>query len=198
MQRRLYPLNARFEALDRALKSRYRRLNPYRMCREYLQQKGESQVHAYGETPLTLLEAIVKRFYIGPQDFIVEMGAGRGRGALFLASYVGARVRAIEQHPTFCHTLREMEAEGLEVVQGDMFRPDLSGATVIYLYGTMLLDSQIKKLIAEFKKMAQSIKIITVSYPLKEYSSDFAIADQFEGKFPWGEASIYLNRRSSE
>lgn len=194
----LYPQNPRFEGHDRALKRRFRHLNPYSLCRKYLQQKGESNVHAYGETPLTLLEAIVKRFYIKKEDTVVEMGAGRGRGALFFSSYVGARVKAIEQHPLFCQILQEMQIDGLEVVEGDMLEMDLAGASVIYLYGTMLQDSQIKALISEFKKMSQTLKIITVSYPLRQYDSDFEIVDQFEGEFPWGVTTIFLNRRSSE
>jgi hypothetical protein len=198
VRRSLYPQSSHFEKYDRELKRRFRFLNPYTLCRRYLQKKGEANVHAYGETPLTLLEAIVKRFYIGKEETLVEMGAGRGRGALFLASAMGLHVKALEQHPLFCQILREMKVEGLEVVEGDMMEADLSEATSIYLYGTMLTDSEIQALIAEFKKMSPAVKIITVSYPLRQYDSTFEIVDQFEGEFPWGKTTVFFNRRSSE
>jgi len=198
VRRSLYPQSSLFEKYDRELKRRFRFLNPYTLCRRYLQKKGEINIHAYGETPLTLLETIVKRFYIGKEETLVEMGAGRGRGALFLATSMGLHVKALEQHPLFCQILREMSVEGLEVVEGDMMEADLSGATSIYLYGTMLTDSEIHALIAEFKKMSPAVKIITVSYPLKQYDSAFEIVDQFEGEFPWGKTTVFFNRRSSE
>ena len=123
------------------------------MCRKYLQERGEKEIHTYGETPLTLLERIVKQFYISKEDLVVEMGSGRGRGALYLATHVGARVRAVDHHPIFCQKLKSMQVEGLEVVEGDFLKADLQGASVIYLYGTMLFDEEIQELIARFKKI---------------------------------------------
>lgn len=191
VRQKLYPLSFPFETADRALKQRYRFLNPYQMCRKFLQKQGEQQIHAYGETPLTVMQEMAFRFAIGPEDLVYDLGAGRGRAALFLALAVGANVRAIEQQPTFCEIARGMQIPRLDMRCEDFFSADLSNATVIYLYGTMLSAGQIRSLIQNFK----TAKIITVSYPLSDYGQDFEVIDKFEGKFPWGKTTIYLNRR---
>ena len=44
-----------FGALDRKLREAYKGANPYHLCRDDLKAAGESEIHAYGETPLRTL-----------------------------------------------------------------------------------------------------------------------------------------------
>ncbi len=191
MARRFYS-NQRYRELDQSLRKAYAWKNPYRICKEYLREAKAEEIHAYGETPITTMARIAKECAIGVRDLVVELGAGRGRAALFLAEYVGCAVKAYEQVPEFAHRLRNLKIERVEVVQGDFFQEKSFEADVIYLYGTMLSDREISHLA---QHLPRSAKIITVSYSLEDYSGDYRVIKSFPGRFPWGETQVYLNER---
>ncbi|HEY5234992.1 MAG TPA: class I SAM-dependent methyltransferase, partial [Rhabdochlamydiaceae bacterium] len=77
----------------------------------------------------------------------------------------------------------------------DMQKVNFTGATAIYLYGTCLDDEVIKALVRRFEKLPPSVQIITVSYPLSDYSPQFQVRKQFTVNFPWGEGDVYVNSR---
>lgn len=192
VEKRFYS-HATFAAHDRHLRALYKGTSPYRISKEYLQARGGAQIHTYGETPLTTLHHIVQECGITSQDRCLEMGAGRGRAALFLAEYVGCQVKAYEQIPTFVETFnREIHSGRLEMIQGDFFAADFSFATVIFLYGTLLSQKEIELLAAS---IPPKTKVISVSYSLAEYEKTFVVKKGFTGYFPWGETNIYWSEK---
>ena len=191
VKRRFYATEP-FKKLDQALLSAYQGQNPYLISKSYLLERGASNIHAYGETPLTTVDKIVQECGITSEDTVIEMGAGRGRAALFLAAYVGCKVIAYEQIPCFVEQM--ISVDRLEMRVENMFAADFSKATVIFLYGTMLSDEEIKNLCEKFP---QRVKILTVSYPLSDYSDEYRIEKTFSGRFPWGKTEVYWNERIS-
>lgn len=189
---RLYYSNECFRNSDQALLSAYAGISPYQISKEFLIKLQAPEIFAYGETPLTTTSKIVSECAITSADVVIEMGAGRGRASLFLAEYVGCRVIAYEQIPAFIQKIPP--SSNLKTLTQDMFSADFSEATVIYLYGTLLTDSEIQKLTLAFPK---NVKIITVSYPLSDYSQKYVTRKSFRGKFPWGKTEIYWNERIS-
>lgn len=184
--------NAHFQKCDQALLSFYREISPYQISKEFLIKAKAPEIFAYGETPLTTTSKIVHECEITPADRVIEMGAGRGRASLFLAEYVGCQVIAYEQILAFVKNIPP--SSNLQILAQDMFSADFSKATAIYLYGTLLDESEIQKLIEVFPK---NVKIITVSYPLSDYSQKYVTRKSFQGKFPWGKTEIYWNERTS-
>ncbi len=189
---------ASFALTDRAFKKAYRGLNPYRICRQFLESKGVADPHAYGETPLTTLEHIVKSFGIHAGHRILELGSGRGRGSLFLNTYLGCQVTAVEWVPSFNvignKLSRTLGLNGITFTQQDMMDMSMDHFDYIYLFGTCLSDASIDSLIKKFIQLSQT-KIITVSFSLEEYSNQFTVEKTIQGRFPWGKTEIYLNRR---
>lgn len=183
--------HSRFKEKDRALLAAYKGISPYEISREFLKSRGASNVHAYGETPLYTMEKMALMAEITSKDTVVELGAGRGRAALFLAEYFGCKVIAYEWIPIFCKKM--VSSKNLQMVPRSMFEGDFSSATVIYLYGTMLEDEEIKQLVSRFPKRA---KILTVSYPLNEYSPLYRTKKAETVRFPWGKTKAYVNERS--
>lgn len=190
VKRQFYPCSS-FRKADHALMKAYKGMNPYMISKGYLQEVGASNLYQYGETPLTTMHQIVKECGLGERDTVIEMGAGRGRAALFLAEYVGCKVIAYEQIPLFVEKM--VPSKNLTMLAKDMMDANLSLATAIFLYGTMLEDEAIGPLIERFPK---GVKVITVSYPLSDYRSCFETKKQFSGRFPWGETEVYLNERT--
>ncbi|MBS0652697.1 MAG: class I SAM-dependent methyltransferase [Verrucomicrobia bacterium] len=191
--------NAKFRSRDLALKKAYRFNNPYRMNKVFLRRMGCQEVDTYGETPLTTLYAIAKECGITSQDHFVDLGCGRGRGTFFLNDYFGCTATGVEWNPQFVAKAEKVAAadpyNAPAFICADMLSADLSKASVIYLFGTCLPDPIIEKLIASFASLPRSTKIITVSFPLSDYSEAFQEVKEFTGSFPWGEGSIFLNQK---
>lgn len=197
---RYYP-NLTFMKVDLALLGHYCLKSPFKISKQFLQKRGEKDVYAYGETPLTTFEYIVKQCGITKADTLFELGSGRGRTCFWLNCFVGSKAVGIEFIPEFVDKANRVKKQfGLTEVEfrsQDMFDTDFSGATVVYLYGTCLEEDSIRKLIAKLEKLPIGTKIITVSYPLTDYTkkSLFEVMRAFPAKFTWGTADVYLHLR---
>ena len=55
---------------------------------------------------------------ITQNDYVIELGAGRGRVALFLSEYVGCKVKAVEKIPEFASKM--VASQNLKMVTEDM------------------------------------------------------------------------------
>lgn len=186
--------------MDQKLFDAYSFKNPYQISRKFLQKQGAADIHTYGETPITTMRHIVQECGIASDDFVVEMGAGRGRTSFFLNEYVGCKVHAIERIPEFVETAQNIvessDCKNIHFSCNDMQQNDFKDASVIYLYGSCLTDPEIEGLIRKFELLSPQIKIITVSYPLSDYSKSFVTTKQFSASFPWGKADVYLNQKN--
>lgn len=191
-----------FLPYEKAFKKAYRFRNPFTICKKFLRKRGEKLIHAYGETPLSVFSLIAEECLLSKEDVVIEMGCGRGIGAVFLSNLVGCHVVGIDWVPFFIETAKSLlqacfPSVSVTFLCEEMQTADFSKATVIYLYGTCLLDEEIASLTGKFESLPPSVKIITVSYPLSDYSSSFCTIKQFSASFPWGQAEIYLNSASS-
>lgn len=191
-----YP-NVRFFLTDISLCFQYFFKNPHRVSRAFLRARGAKELCGYGETPLTTMDRIARQCRILSKDVVLELGCGTGRTLFWLRHFVRCGVIGVDYLPTFIERANRVKClRGLDwtcFMQGDMFETDLSEASVIYLYGTCLQDGQIERLIEQFKKLKRGVRVISVSYPLSDYSSDFRVVKQFEAQFFWGKADVYLN-----
>ncbi|MFZ0566330.1 MAG: class I SAM-dependent methyltransferase [Chlamydiales bacterium] len=195
-----YP-NLRFLWSDLLLASRYLLSNPHQVSRDYLTQKGELDVYKYGETPLTTLDQIARECSVLSKDVVYELGCGSGRTAFWLHSFVRCSVVAVDFLPLFIQRGRWVNKWShhgeIEFRNENFLETDLKEATVIYLYGLCLEDKIIEQLIRRFEMLKAGTKIITVSYPLEDFSRPgfFKVTKQFLATFPWGKAIVYLNVR---
>lgn len=191
--------NFSFLKADISLRLMYLFHNPFSISKRFLMAKGEKEIYAYGETPLTSLEIIAKESRISSQDVVFELGAGRGRSCFWLNHFIGCRVVGIEYVPEFVERANRIKKKmGLKEIEfrlGNILDADLTGATVCYLYGTCLDDATIERLAQKFSKLPAGTKIITVSYPLNEYSKKpcFEILNRFSVPFTWGEGDVFVN-----
>lgn len=190
-----------FLPYENAFKAAYRFRNPFTICKKFLRKKGEKLIDAYGETPLSVFAQIAHECSLSKGDVVIEMGCGRGLGAIFLSNLVGCRVIGIDWIPFFIETAKSILQTSFPSLPvafycQEMQFSDFSNATVIYLYGTCLPDEEICLLARRFESLPASLRIITVSYPLSDYCSSFCTTKQFSASFPWGEAEIYLNSLS--
>lgn len=186
-----------FAKADFLLLLSYAFTNPYRLCRTFFKQSEWMGI--YGETPLVTLEQIARECDISLHDTVIDLGCGRGRGCFWLAAHLHCRIIGIDLNPTFIAKAkgvqRKCRLKELEFRCADFFSVDLSGASVIYLYGSCLSEQQVELLAEHLSHLPKGVKIITVSYPITEREgSPFTLLKQFKAHFPWGETEVYLQR----
>lgn len=186
-----------FQKCDLALKKVYRFRNPFTISKIFFKKKEAKEVDVYGEIPLTSLLLIAKECKIAPHDHVFELGCGRGRAAFFLRNVLLCNVTAVDFIPFFVlnaqKIVERLNIERLTFICNDIQYIDLSHATCIYLYGTCLSDSVIKQLCISLPK---KVKIITLSYPLRDYHKEFKTLKQFAVPVPWGEIEVFLSEKS--
>jgi hypothetical protein len=192
--RRLFYHHSSFAMCDIALLRAYRKANPYRMSKQFLLEKGTTDPHQYGETPITTYWTIAEASGLSASDRVIELGCGRGRGLFFWSTYYGCKAHGIEWNPDFVSKAQEIKHADVTIVCEDMLKSDLSPATFIYLYGTCLSDACMKELTSSFSQVASGTKIVTVSEPLAE-DHLFSLKKVIPIRFPWGKTGAYLHVR---
>lgn len=196
-----YYRSGRFLLLDCALRARYLFCSPYRTAKRFAKERGEEDLYTYGETSLTTLDHIAKTCAILSKDRIYELGCGTGRGAFWFHTFVGCRVVGIDWAPEFINRANRIKhlfhLSKVTFRNEDMLTTDFREATVIYLAGTSLPDATLKALVKRLARLRRGTKVITVSFPLTDYSQEplFRVVKQFKGNFLWGKADIYLQVR---
>lgn len=193
---RYYP---RFLAIDALLAGHYLLRNPHQISKSFLKRRGAKEIYAYGETPLTTLDKIVRECRILSKDVVFDLGCGPGRTTFWMTLFVKCQTVGVDYLPTFIQNAERVKKWAhlghIEFRKEDMLTTDLKKATAIYLYGTCLDDQTIENLLNRFRQLHKGTKIITVSYPLTDYCypGEFVVSKEFKARFPWGKADVYLN-----
>lgn len=193
--RRLFYHHASFAHFDRALLDAYRLINPYQISKDFFIEQGEADPHQYGETPIRTYAKIAELAEISPEDHVIELGCGRGRGLIFFATYCGSTAHGIEWNPRFVQKIDRLQVPKVTLACADMLTADLTPATFVYLYGTCLSEQNLQKLLFSLEKMRQNTKIVTVSEPLKDKDL-FVCTKTFPIRFPWGVTEGYLHLKT--
>ncbi len=193
-----YSCKPSFVITDLFLAAHYLVRNPHQVSKAFMKQRGEKNLYTYGETPLTTLDRIARECQILSKDIVYELGCGPGRTLFWLRHFVQCRVVGVDYLPTFIERAQRVnrwrQLDRMTFLNQDMLETDYSQATVVYLYGTCLEDEVIEKLCSRLsRELKPGAKVITVSYPLSDYSPHFTCTKQFSAQFPWGKAEVFLN-----
>lgn len=187
---RYYTRHLGFAYSDTLLWLHYLFKTPHQHSRQFAHD------NLYGETPLTTLEKIAKHSHLTSRDTVYEIGCGTGRTALWLTHFVHCRVVGIDHVPVFIRRVKRVaQWRHLDRVRfecADVLQIPLEGATCIYFYGTAREDAFVQALIARFVQLKPGTRIVTTSYPLSDYDSRFPLLHHFQGTFPWGRTTIYI------
>jgi SAM-dependent methyltransferase len=190
--------NKKFLKADLSIRLMYLFNNPYKISKRFLKSRNSEDVYTYGETPLTTLEVIAKECQINENDTVYELGCGRGLVCFWLNAIKGCKVVGVEYNPAFVQradrVVARLKLDGVKFINTDICDVNLHGATVCYLYGTCLDDKTIKKMISKFSRLPAGTRIVTVSFPLSDYTNEdwFELMHTFSVPFTWGNADVYI------
>ncbi len=199
--RRYYP-NAQFRRADLRCLWAYLLRSPYTICQRYLQDFPDDKVQKiYGESFFTTLEEIAKAVKLTERDTIYDLGCGRGRSVFWFNAMYKCRAVGVEINPTFVRQARKIKKkvgmDGVEFIFANLMDIDYDDATVIYMYGTAFTDQAIAKLVDCFTALRPGTRVVSVSYPLTDYTDVplFELEQTIKGKYLWGDANIYVQRK---
>lgn len=125
-------------------------------------------------TPDSSVERMLQMAQVGPKDFVVDLGSGDGRTVIAAAKKFRARSLGIEFNPDMValsrqNAAKEGVADTAKFVEGDIFKTDFSGATVVTMY---LLDDLNLRLRPKLLEMKPGTRIASHEFNMGDWEPD--------------------------
>ena len=122
---------------------------------------------------IKLLEAAA----VGPNDELVDLGAGDGKIPIAAARHFGARAWGIEYNKDLAalaqrNAQRAGVAERVRIVHGDIFKEDFSKATVVTMYLLEELNAQLRPTILAMKP---GTRVLSNTFSMGDWEPDQVI-----------------------
>jgi len=129
----------------------------------------EKDAGPYVPSPQSVVSDMLRYADVGPEDFLIDLGSGDGRIVLTAAKVFGARGFGVEIKEQLVKKANEDAqkegiAERVRFIKQDLFKTDLSQATVITMY---LLPDTVNLLKDRFlNELRPGTRIVSHDYPL--------------------------------
>ncbi len=193
---RRYPA---FLKVDQAFQAAYYGTNRYTLCHEHFAKKGFADPYVYGETPLKVFYELGMALNLGPNDLVLDLGCGAGRGLFFLQCVFGCQGIGIDEVPIFVEKAEQLThalglSEKLAFHCGDLEEVDIPNASVVYIAGTCFEEGVLEKLCKKLIKLPKTTVFVSVSEPLSESCLGFKVIQELSAQFLWGKTSLYVEQ----
>jgi hypothetical protein len=139
----------------------------------------------YVPSPQSVVADMLRYADVGPQDFLIDLGSGDGRIVLTAAKLFGARGFGVEIKEQLVKKAnedaqREGIADRVKFIKQDLFKTDLSQATVITMY---LLPDTVNLLKDKFlSELRPGTRIVSHDYPLTGWIPEKYVQMDLEDK----------------
>lgn len=128
----------------------------------------------YVPTPQAVVEKMLELADIKEGDYLIDLGSGDGRIPVTAAKKYGINALGVDLNPVRVqeaneNAKREKVTDKVEFREEDLFKTDLSKATVITMY---LLNSVNMKLRPELLKLKPGTRIVSHSFGMGDWHPD--------------------------
>lgn len=128
----------------------------------------------YVPTPQSVVEKMLEMADVKEGDYLIDLGSGDGRIAITAAKKYGIKALGVDLNPVRVqeaneNAKREKVTDKVEFREEDLFKTDLSQATVITMY---LLNSVNMKLRPELLKLKPGTRIVSHSFGMGDWQPD--------------------------
>ena len=125
-----------------------------------------------------LVTAMLSGAGTGPDDFVIDLGAGDGKIPIAAAKEFGAKALGIEYDPKMvelaqCYVRAEQLGDKVEIRQADIFQEDFGKATVLTMY---LLPELNKKLRPSLLELRPGTRIVSNRFKMGRWQPDELIS----------------------
>ncbi len=185
---------------------------------------GSSALQAQDEVPFVVTPdnvtlAMLELAQVGPQDFVLDLGSGDGRIVILAARRFGARGLGVEIVPELVERSRRNAAQAgvadrAKFVEQDLFKTDLTAASVITMYLLQEVNLQLRPSLLALKPGTRIVshdwdmgdwrpdRSLTVDAPDKPVGFDkrsrlhlWVVPAQVEGRWCSGGAWLQFRQR---
>lgn len=154
-----------------------------------LTQKRERRPDApFVPSTVKLTEAMLELAKVTKDDLVYDLGSGDGRLVITAAKKYGARGVGVEIDPKLVRLSRENArragvADRVKFIRQDLFRTDLSGATVVTLYLRPEVNLRLRpKLLRELRPGA---RVVSNTFDMGDWQPDVKQAVGLETIYYW-------------
>ena len=139
----------------------------------------------YVPSPQSVVADMLKLADIGPRDFVIDLGSGDGRIVLTAAKVFGASGFGVEIKDELVKLSNEAAqkegvADRVKFIKADLFKTDISRATVLTMYLLPNTVNMLKeKLLTELKP---GTKVLSHDYPLSGWVPEKYVQWDLEDK----------------
>jgi Methyltransferase domain len=148
------------------------------LAEQYKPQVGQAGKDVvWVPTPQALVDRMLDMANIGPDDFVMDLGSGDGR-TVITAAKRGVRAMGVEYNPKMVALSRaNAKKAGVEklatFVQGDLFKADLSKATVITMFLLPDINLRLRPKILDLKP---GTRIVSNSFDMGDWEADKTVS----------------------
>ena len=175
-------------------------VNPSFLNRLTYNRLKEESFIPYGETPLCVLDRILRTLNINERDIFVDLGCGRGRTVFWVSSIFRCRSIGIDWNTSFIRQAKCLASLSLNrksiFINADCMQEDLSNATIVYCYCTAFDKKLMQALVNACYKLSVNAHVITVSEALTQYDCKgrIQLLNSSLECFPWGKATLFVHK----
>jgi precorrin-6B methylase 2 len=124
-------------------------------------------------TPQALVDKMLDMAKVTPNDFVIDLGSGDGR-TVITAAKRGVKAMGVEFNPDMVAlskkaAAKEGVADRATFVEGDLFKADLSKATVITMFLLPSINMQLRPSLLNLKP---GTRIVTNTFTMEDWQAD--------------------------
>ncbi len=145
------------------------------LCAQELSLQQRAPDVPYVPTPPEVVEEMLKLANVTKGDYLIDLGCGDGRIVIAAAQKYGTHALGIDINPERIAEAKENAKKAgveelVEFRQGDLFKADLSKATVVTLYLLTTVNMKLRpKLLKELKP---GTRVVSHSFEMGEWKPE--------------------------
>ena len=153
-------------------------------------QQGKDVV--WVPTPQELVNKMLEVAKVTPADYVIDLGSGDGR-TVISAAKIGAKATGIEYNPDMValskeNALKEGVGNKAEFIQADLYKTDLSKATVITMFLLPEINLKLRPRILDLKP---GTSIVSNTFTMGEWEADQEVTTE-ENWNSWNTAYLWI------
>lgn len=138
-------------------------------------------------TPDELVTRMLTMAKVGPQDYVIDLGAGDGKIAIAASKQFGATSLGIEYNPDMvklANCMVQVEGAGAKtkIIQGDIFKEDFSKASVITMYLLPELNLCVRHRILAMKP---GTRVTSHQFTMGDWTADETAELEYRAAYLW-------------